>query len=183
MKNIKGKTAGGGNRGHILRFLASYAAAAAVIVILFRTVLVLAVVPTGSMENTVMAGDLVAGTRVTGEISRYDIMIFSSPDGGTYYIKRVIGLPGETIEVREGKVYADGTELDGSFLPEEMDDSGDGTWTVPEGHYFLLGDNRNASDDSRYWDEPFVAEENFVGRAQYVVWPFRHISSLSITPE
>lgn len=165
--------------GRVIRLLSAYAVVAAIAVLVFRTVLILAIVPSGSMEDTIMSGDLVVGTRLDADdISRYDIMIFESPDEDVYYIKRVIGLPGEIIEVREGKVYADGVELDDSFLPEEMDTSGDGTYVVPEGCYFMLGDNRNNSNDSRFWDTPYVPLENFIGHARFVAYPLNHITGL-----
>ena len=94
-------------------------------------------------------------------------MIFKYPDDETQlFIKRVIGLPGETVEIRDGKVYIDGAEtpLDDSFTPEPPQ----GNWgpeVVPEGSYFMLGDNRNRSKDSRFWTNTFVKKEKILGKA------------------
>ena len=95
-------------------------------------------------------GDRIFGNRlayINKDPQRFDIVIFKYPDDETQlFIKRVIGLPGETVEIRDGKVYIDGAEtpLDDSFTPEPPQ----GNWgpeVVPEGSYFMLGDNRNRS--------------------------------------
>ena len=140
----------------------------------FSTVLMLVHIPSTSMEGTIMKGDILIATRYgigEDEISRYDILIFKFPDNpDETYIKRVIGLPGETIEVKNGKVYADGIELDDSFIKEPMNRRGDGTYIVPEGCYFFLGDNRNHSLDSRFRKD--VPAGNIEGKAKYVIFPF-----------
>lgn len=154
------------------------------IMVLFKTVFMLSLVPTASMESTIMAGDVVFCTRYginEGDIKRYDILTFTlSSDPDTSYIKRVIGLPGETIEVRNGQVYADGIKLDDSFVRNPMNRRGDGVYVVPEGCYFFMGDNRNQSKDARYWDEAdrYVPAENITGKAKYVVFPFGHIGEV-----
>lgn len=149
-------------------------------VLVFRKVFLIAVVPTGSMEDTIKEQDFVFCTRYDAEQpKRYDIMVFQIEGEENYYIKRVIGLPGETITVRDGEVYADGVQLENSFLKEEMTPGlGDGTYKVPEGCYFFLGDNRNQSLDSRFWDDPYVEEKNLVAQARAVIYPFGHIKSL-----
>ena len=100
-------------------------------------------------------------------------MIFKYPDDETQlFIKRVIGLPGETVEIRDGKVYIDGSEtpLDDSFTPEPP--QGDwGPEVVPEGSYFMLGDNRNRSKDSRFWTNTFVKKEKILGKAVLRYFP------------
>lgn len=139
-------------------------------------VFMLTFVPTCSMAGTIEPGDNVICTRFgIGEdgIERYDILIFNAPDNpDETYIKRVIGLPGETIEIRDGKVYADGLELDGSFVNDPQNRRGDGVYKVPEGHYFFLGDNRNKSNDSRFWKNKYVPAENIKAKARCVIYPF-----------
>lgn len=166
----------------IIIFLFAYAIFCVTLCILFNTVWMLGLIPSESMENTLRKGDIIFGSRIeTGkeDIKRYDILAFTPPDNPeTTYIKRVIGLPGETIEVFDGEVYADGVKLDNSFIKEPQDDSGDGSYIVPEGHYFFLGDNRNNSYDSRFWDEEFVPLENIKSKAKLIIFPFSHRKKL-----
>ncbi len=93
------------------------------------------------MERTLHIGDILIGTRYDAKkVKRYDVMVFIPPDHpNTYYIKRVIGLPGETITVKDGNVY--GQKLKSSFVNGEMDSSGDGVYNVPKDHYFMMGDD------------------------------------------
>lgn len=104
------------------------------------------------------------------DLQRYDILIFTPPDSlEKTYVKRLIGLPGETIEVKNGKVYADGVELDSSFKKGPQNRTGDGIYKVPEGCYFFLGDNRNNSKDSRFWKQKYMPLENMIAKAKYVM--------------
>ena len=104
---------------------------------------------------------------------RFDIVVFKYPDDESQlFVKRVIGLPGETVEIKDGKVYINGsqTPLDDSFTPETP--TGDyGPYVVPEGSYFMLGDNRNHSGDSRFWKQPYVEKEKIVGKAIFRYFP------------
>ena len=110
---------------------------------------------------------------------RGDIIAFK-PNGrenAHYYIKRIVGLPGETVTIRDGKVYInDSTEpLRDDFCPETP--VGDfGPYEVPEGCYFMLGDNRNVSKDSRYWLNPYVEKDKIIGKAFLRYWPLNKIS-------
>lgn len=159
----------------VYKGLAIYAVFCLLVSILFHTVLMLSLIPSCSMENTIMTGEFVIATRYDcHDIERYDILIFVPPDDRSCtYIKRVIGLPGETIEVKNGKVYADGVELDNSFTKGPQNRKGDGVYKVPEGHYFFLGDNRNNSKDSRYWKNKYVPLEDIQAKARFVIFPFR----------
>lgn len=106
---------------------------------------------------------------------RFDIIIFKYPvDESQLFIKRLIGLPGETVEIRDGKVYIDGAEepLDDSFTPETPTGNF-GPVVVPEGCYFMMGDNREHSNDSRYWRDGknFVSFDEIVGKAVFRYFP------------
>ncbi len=147
-----------------------------VVLIVNNFLLINAKIPSESMEDTIMTGDRIFGNRLAylfSDPQRYDIVIFKYPDDETQlYIKRVIGLPGETVEIRDGKVYIDGSEtpLDDSFTPETPVGNY-GPYTVPEGCYFMLGDNRNYSKDSRFWQNPYVEKEKILGKAMLKYFP------------
>lgn len=139
-----------------------------------------AVVPTGSMLNTIQEGDRIIASRlayINDDPQRYDIVIFHFPDDeNQYYVKRIIGLPGETVQVVEGVVYVTTTDgetiqLDDSFVTN-CEPTGDfGPYVVPEDSYFMMGDNRNDSWDSRYWDNKFVKKDKIVGKVKFKYYP------------
>ena len=166
----------------VLIILGVYAFFAIVILILFQTVFMLSYIPSSSMESTIMTGNIVFSTRYDvdeDELKRYDILTFIAPDNPEItYIKRLIGLPGETIEVKEGKVYADGVELDDSFIKNSQNQVGDGIYEIPEGCYFFMGDNRNNSKDSRFWENPYVPIEDIQAKAKCILFPFSDVGSL-----
>ncbi len=123
-----------------------------------RFVLINAEVPSESMENMIEPGDRLFGFRLAYALEdpeRFDVVIFRYPvDETQNYIKRVIGLPGEKVELREGKIYIDDSSvpLDEPYLPEAWVDDNDGyVFQVPEDCYLMLGDNRNISSDARFW--------------------------------
>jgi signal peptidase I len=115
-------------------------------------------------------------------IRRGDIIVFKYPEEPERdFIKRVIGLPGETIELRKKRVLIDGTQLDEPYVqylsPPDQDDGDEfdvrvqyGPVTVPPGHFFMMGDNRDNSQDSRYWG--FLPQEYVKGRALFVYFSF-----------
>jgi signal peptidase I len=175
----------------------------AVILALFiRTFVVQAFkIPTGSMENNLLIGDhllvnkFVLGPTMwpiervllpIGTIRRRDVLVFKYPEEPDRdFIKRVIGLPGETLEVREKKVYINGAPLDepyAHYLTPAADESQYhevtsfdvreryGPVTVPPSQYFMMGDNRDNSQDSRYWG--FLPRENIKGRALLIYWSY-----------
>lgn len=139
-------------------------------------IIVNAQVPSGSMENTVMTGDRLIANRlsyVVSEPKRFDIVVFKFPDDESkLYIKRIIGMPGDKVEIRDNKVYInDSTEpLDDSFTKEPMF-TPDAVYEVPEGHYFMMGDNRNNSSDSRFWINTYVAKDKILGKAVFRYYP------------
>lgn len=147
-----------------------------VVLIVNNFLMINARVPSESMEKTIMTGDRFFGNRLAylfDDPERFDIVVFKYPDDESQlFVKRVIGLPGETVEIKDGKVYINGSEtpLDDSFTPETP--TGDyGPYVVPDGSYFMLGDNRNHSGDSRFWKQPYVEKEKIVGKAIFRYFP------------
>ncbi len=139
-------------------------------------IIVNAVVPTGSMKNTIMPNDRLVAFRLSylfSDPERYDIIVFKAPDDeSTLYVKRIIGLPGEKVNIIDGKVFIDDQEvpLSDDYIMEDMLGSF-GPYTVPEGSYFMLGDNRNDSQDSRYWENTFLPKENILGKVLFKYYP------------
>lgn len=131
-------------------------------------------VPTGSMESTIMTGSRVIVNRTAYWLKapeRGDIVAFRLPDDERQlFLKRIIALPGETIEGINGKVYIDGAELEESYLQAEMYGSF-GPYTVPEDSYFMMGDNRNNSLDSRVWNKKFVVRSAIIGEVKIELYP------------
>ena len=170
-------------KNELIQWAAVLAAAAALALFINGVLIVNAEIPSGSMENTIMPGDRVFGNRlayVFGEPERFDIIIFRYPDDESQlFIKRVIGLPGETVEIRNGQIFIDGSDapLDDVATKEPMLGTF-GPYTVPEGSYFVMGDNRNNSKDSRYWDHTFVTEDEILGKAALRYWPLNEIKLL-----
>jgi len=142
-------------------------------------VIVNALVPTGSMEGTIRGNDRVVAFRLSylfGEPQRYDIIVFRGPDDGTLYVKRIIGMPGETISVVGGQVYVNGASahIRSDFVqvgPHGYMGPGFMPQVIPQGHFFVLGDNRGNSIDSRHWVNPFVAEGRILGRVVFRYFP------------
>ena len=148
----------GDMRKEVVSWIRMFVIVIAVVFVLTQFVIINVRVPSGSMENTIMTKDRLIGFRFSywfDEPQRGDIILFSYPvDEKQTYIKRVIGLPGETVEIRDGKIYIDGSSepLEEDYLKETWTWENDGyTFNVPEGCYFVLGDNRNDSEDGRFW--------------------------------
>ena len=145
------------------------------VVLLVRIfILINATIPTESMENTIMSGTRVMGLKCSywfSDPERGDVIVFHAPDEPeTLYVKRVIGLPGDTVEIVDGATYVNGTALQEDYLPEPMEGSF-GPYQVPEGHYFVMGDNRNHSWDARYWTHTYVSEDAILGKVYFSYWP------------
>jgi signal peptidase I len=155
-------------------------------------------IPTGSMENNLLIGDhLLVNKFVFGptmgrierallpirEIHRGDVVVFKYPDEPDRdFIKRVIGLPGETIEMKAKKIYINGTPLDEPYvhflepvgeaqeiISHDLRETYSAT-TIPQGFYFVMGDNRDNSQDSRYWG--FLPRSYIKGRALMIYWSY-----------
>ena len=169
----------------ILSWVIPFVIALAVAMFLKNYIIINADVPTGSMENTIMPGDRLIGNRLayrSKSPERGDIVIFRYPDNeGELYVKRVIGLPGDTIDIEDGKIYINGSAepLQEDYLKEEWTvATGPYTFEVPEGSYFMMGDNRNDSWDARYWSNTYVTKDKILGKALFTYWPFAHFGKL-----
>ena len=153
--------------------------AAAVIAFCLNTLVIAnSWVPSGSMEATIMTGDRIIGSRLAykfgGEPARGDIVNFDHETGPgneeTHLLKRVIGLPGETVDIRNNQVFIDGVVLDEPYLNEAMV-SEDYHFEVPQGCYLMLGDNRNYSADARSWPDPYVPKKKIRAKVLFRYWP------------
>lgn len=181
--------------GFVSYFLEIFVAAFVLAQVMTHFVLINAEVPSESMENIIEPGDRLFGFRLAytfHEPERFDVVIFRYPvDETQNFIKRIIGLPGETVEIKQGGIYIDGsdTPLDEPYLPEEWTDDNDGyVFEVPKDCYLMLGDNRNISLDARFWAEQalddgvaensddawkytFVTSDQILGRAVFKYYP------------
>lgn len=134
-------------------------------------------VPSGSMENTIMTGDRVIGSRLSykfGDPERGDIVIFRFPDNEEiYYVKRVIGLPGDTIDIADGHVYLNGSAepMEEPYIREPMIPEEPMHFEVPEDSYFMMGDNRNYSSDARRWKNTYVKRDKLVAEVLFRYFP------------
>lgn len=154
---------------------------AVVLALILRTfVFANAVVPTGSMLNTIQEGDRIIASRLAyknDDPQRYDIILFKYPDDESQiYVKRVIGLPGETVQIVGGVVYVTKTDgktiqLDDSFVTACVPYGDFGPYVVPKDSYFMLGDNRNDSKDSRYWTNTYVKRDKIIGKVKFRYYP------------
>lgn len=154
---------------------------ALIVAILLKTfIFANVVVPTGSMINTIQEGDRIIASRlayINEDPKRYDVIIFHYPDDESQlFVKRIIGMPGETINIKNGIVYI--TDANGNTAEARSDfitncvPTGDfGPYTVPLGSYFVMGDNRNDSWDARYWKKKNVEKKKIIGKVKFRYFP------------
>jgi len=141
-----------------------------------------------SMEPSLYHGQRLFVEKVTyhfREPSRGEVVVFRYPgDQRRKFIKRIIGLPGDEITIKNGLLYINGLRMDENYIngPTYGTYSAPtfGPVLVPKGHYFVLGDNRRNSDDSRYPDVGFVPRKNLLGRALFIYWPLGQARPLNI---
>lgn len=140
----------------------------------FFVALAIAYIGSASMEPTLMTHDLGIANRlayVKHDVQRGDIVSFNKIVDGKkeVYAKRIIGLPGETISFESGYVLVNGEMIDEPYINSEIETNCQKTFTVPEDCYFVLGDNREISNDSRYWDEPYVNKSDITSKYMFSI--------------
>ena len=135
-------------------------------------------IPSESMVPTLNVGDRLFVTRVYNpeNLKRGDIVVFYSEEKNEDMIKRLIGLPGDEVVINDGRVTVNGETLEENYIGTV--DNYSGEFTVPEGKYFFLGDNRYWSLDSRYWDEPYIDGSERKGKAQIKVYPWKDFGKI-----
>ncbi len=151
--------------------------AAVIALVLNNFIIANSKVPSGSMENTIMTNDRVIGSRLSylfADPERGDIVIFHYPDNEkVYFVKRVIGLPGDTVDIYGGHVYLNGSQepLMEEYIREPMVPEIPMHFEVPEDCYFMLGDNRNYSKDARFWTNTYVKKEKIIAKVLFRYYP------------
>lgn len=155
-------------------------AVAVILAVLIRQFLIFKIiVPTASMYPTIKDNDQIMVTKVynPNSLKRGDIVVFDSKELKEELIKRLIGLPNDKVEIKaDGQVYVNGTKIKQDYVLNNGGKSG--SFTVPAGHYFFLGDNRNNSWDSRYWNNPYIDWSDIKGKARFIIFPLNRIGML-----
>lgn len=191
-------------KAEIISWIQILAAAAVIAFVLTTFIIANSEVPSGSMENTIMTGSRVIGSRLNylfTDPERGDVVIFvfgwECPACGNtiegekqeicpycesdvgkrgktiYYVKRIIGIPGDVIDIVDDNVYLNGsdTPLEEPYLAEEMNQGETFHFEVPEGCYFMMGDNRNWSLDARYWKNPYISKDKIIAQVLFEYFP------------
>lgn len=134
-------------------------------------------IPSRSMEPTLLIDDRIVVTRFSywfSEPERGDVVVFKYPlEPKKDYVKRLIGLPGEKVQVINSKLYINDRLIEEPYLPQGLDFGDFGPIDVPPNKFFMMGDNRNNSSDSRVWG--FVEKDLLIGKAQVIYWPLSRI--------
>ncbi len=151
-----------------------------VVVVLFRTFIATPIRVDGpSMEDTLKNGDILILNKLDRSFKRFDIVVIYKRD--IRLIKRIIGLPGENIEYKDNILYINGKEIEdvalirtGDFTLDELYDID----RIPEGYYFVMGDNRTVSKDSRYYDIGLIKKSEISGTTSFRLFPFNKIGKI-----
>ncbi len=140
-----------------------------------------AYVPSGSMEPTIMTGEkmLVSYSHDTQKLERGDIVVFESKEYGKFFVKRLIGKGGDTVELlADGSVKVNGSLLEEPYVVNPVFYQEPQLFEVPEGTLFFLGDNRMDSHDARYWQQPFISEADVLGKPFFIISPLSKLRTL-----
>lgn len=150
----------------ILKWLSFYICIFIAASLFFKFVLIPGNVPSASMEPTLMTDDkiFVNGLAYTAhDPQRGDIVAFHSKELGCILIKRIVGMPGDTVSFESGYVYINGQPVNETYLSDSTETNCTKTFKVPDNSYFVLGDNRTNSLDSRFWENPYVTKDSIIG--------------------
>jgi len=167
---------------NIIKFLKDWVmpiiSAAIIYLLLNKFVFFNVQVPTGSMIPTINIDNRAVVTRIYNldNLKRGDVIVFYSDELRERLVKRLIGLPGDKIEIKNGIVSINGEQLQEDYVKNK--DKYSGSFEVPEGKYFFLGDNRPVSKDARYWINPYIDSSAIEGKAQFIFYPFADFKSL-----
>ena len=136
-------------------------------------------IPSESMVPTLNVGDKLVVTKVydTGNIQRGEIIVFYSEELNEILIKRVIGLPGDHIQIHNGVVNINGEDIKEDYV--KNNEEFDGTFDVPGNKFFFLGDNRARSNDARRWINPYIDASDIQGKARLKFYPFKDFGTLN----
>ena len=160
-------------RSEILSWVIIIASAFVIAFVINRVFLLRTVITSGSMRPTMEINEHVIANRLAylfKDPGRGDMVFFANPeDESEIYVKRIIGLPGDKVEIKKGKVYINDSEkaLKEPYLFEKAEKLDFGPYNVPENCYFMLGDNRNISNDSRFWNIHYVSRDKIYGKALF----------------
>lgn len=162
--------------GAVIKGLSYIASFIIVIILLYNYVFFVIIVPSSSMYPTIEVGDRILTTRIhnTSSIKRGDILVFYSDEFQEVMVKRVIGLPNDKIVINtKGEVFVNNQKLNESYV--KYNDELSGTFEVPDGEYFFLGDFREHSYDSRKWKYPYIPISKILGQAKVILFPLQKI--------
>jgi len=144
-------------------------------------------IPSASMDPTLKRLDRILVSKISygvGEPRRWDVIVFRHPEpegGARNFVKRVVGLPGEKLQIIDGEIHINGEVEQKPEHLRSISYSNLGRWatkeelSIPKGSFFVLGDNTDFSNDSRGWPRPFVLRSDIIGKAVVVIWPPKRI--------
>ena len=159
----------------LLDFIKYIVITSVIVFIITRFFFPLAVVPSGSMEDTLPSQSIIIATKMSywfDTPQKGDVVIFKrmkTTGDNAYYVKRIVGVPGDTVEIKDGVTYINGVIYDEPWLKEQPAQEMFGPFEVPAGQYFCMGDNRNNSYDCRYWEEHFIDGNDVSGKVKIVL--------------
>ncbi|OGO77327.1 MAG: signal peptidase I [Clostridiales bacterium GWB2_37_7] len=169
------------NRDEILSWVKMIVSAFVIAIVLRTFVFQMALVNQISMNPTLYEGQMLMISKINylvGNPQRGDIVVLKDDVENKLLIKRVIGLPGEEIQVQNGKVYIDSKELEPDYTSFPTYASTQEAWNLSQGEYFVLGDNRERSRDSRSEDVGLISRNNIIGKAVFRIWPLNKLGLL-----